>query len=418
MVGIVLAATVGTGWAQDEEKKTPRERLRELEKEMEELKKEFGEEGEDGAAKREPETVEEDAPTDRISALSRIVRRTRVGGYFDFEYFDFRHDDSHFDQHRLIVQLSSYLHERLFFNSEIEYEHGAGEIKVEQAYLDFLIHDAINFRAGVVLVPLGKLNLLHDSDYRDLTLRPLTETYIIPSTWMEDAAGFWGSLPLGPVSLNWEAYVTQGLTADLSLKKGLRDARPSLEDDNNSDKSYCARLELVAFDGHLTVGTAGYRGRFDDDGHETVFVYAADATISVPMPKSGGWFPGPLELRMEAARFTADDAVNGAGADTPPRGAGAFAQLSFHFFPPFLKESFLGAGFDNPAFTLVALWDAVQIDDPNTDRWNHQRRLSFGLNFRPIEQVAFKVEYVDEDSDTQYGNVQQDGWVASVAVGF
>ena len=178
------------------------------------------------------------------------------------------------------------------------------------------------------------------------------------------------------------------------------------------------RMEAVAFDGKVTFGVAGYRGRFDDDGKHTVFSYAADLTVAVPLGKGGGWISGPLELRIEAARFTADRTFTSGGAPTAPRGQGAFAQLSFHFFPPFLRDTFVGIGFDSPTFTLVALWDATAVQDPVTHRWNHQRRLSFGFNFRPIEQVAFKVEYVDEDSDEGWGNFQQDGVAASLAVGF
>ncbi|KAF0246400.1 MAG: hypothetical protein FD180_758 [Planctomycetota bacterium] len=418
VVSAVLSALLwSSAFAQEQEKSTL-ERLKELEEEIGKLKEE--QEKKDGADGKAVPALEEKKDElkehGRITALTRLINRTRIGGYFDLEFTDFREKNSTLDNHHLIIQFSSYLHERIFFNSEIEYEHAAGELGVEQAYMDFLIHDMINFRGGVVLVPVGKLNLLHDSDYRDLTLRPLTETYIIPSTWSDVGVGFFGSFFLGPVTLNYETYLVNGLREGINVKKGLRDARDVKASDNNSDKSYCLRLEAVAFDGKVTLGVAGYRGRFDDRGRHTVFSYAADLTIAVPLGSGGGWISGPLELRMEAARFTAD--LTNAGGGSSPRGAGAFVQLSFHFFPPFLKDTFLGIGFDHPTFTLVGLWDAVQIQDPVSHRWNHQRRLSVGLNFRPLEQVAFKVEYVDEDSDEIYGNFEQDGVAASIAVGF
>ncbi|MCC6738999.1 MAG: hypothetical protein IT452_08120 [Planctomycetia bacterium] len=413
----VLSALLGGVAGAEEKEKTPLERLRELEEQVDELKKELGEEPEKEGEKKEPEDPKERG---RINALTRLINRTRIGGYLDLEFTDFRHQNSTFDNHHLILQVSSYLHERLYFNSEIEYEHAAGELKVEQAYLDFLIHDMINFRGGVVLMPMGKLNVLHDSDGRDLTLRPLTTRYLIPTTWSETGVGFFGSFFLGPVTLNYETYIVNGLRGNVTVKNGLRDAADDVQKlkDNNSDKSYVARLEAVAFDGKVTFGVAGYRGRFDDDGKHTVFSYAADLTVAVPLGKGGGWISGPLELRIEAARFTADRTFTSGGAPTAPRGQGAFAQLSFHFFPPFLRDTFVGIGFDSPTFTLVALWDATAVQDPVTHRWNHQRRLSFGFNFRPIEQVAFKVEYVDEDSDEGWGNFQQDGVAASLAVGF
>ncbi len=415
-----LSALLWTSTFADEPAKTPLERLGELEKEMEALKKELGD-GKEPAAKPTAEAEPKKEPErGRINPLSRIINRTRVGGYLDLEFTDFRHENSTFDNHHLILNVSSYLHERIFLNAEIEYEHAAGELRVEQGYMDLLFHDAINFRGGIVIVPVGKLNVLHDSDMRDLTLRPLTERLIIPSTWSDLGAGFFGSFYLGPVTLNYEAYLLNGLQEGPVVDEGLHEA---VEDgvkgkDNNSDKSYALRLELVAFDGAVTFGVAGHRGRFDEDGDHTAFVYGADLTIAIPLGKGGGWITGPLELRTEAARFTADRTLTSSGSPTSPRGHGAFAQLSFHFFPPFLKDTFVGMGFDRPTFTLVGLWDALEIQDPVSHRWNHQRRLSLGFNFRPIEQVAFKVEYVKENSDEIYGNFERNGFAASVAVGF
>lgn len=420
LLGAALSLLFAT--AAPAQEKTPAERLDEMEKEIQELKEKL--EAKDGkkahteAAKSETEALKE-KERGRINALSRIINRTRIGGYFDIEYEDYRRQISEFDNHHLILQVSSYLHERLFFNSEIEYEHAAKELKIEQAYLDFLIDDFINFRAGALIVPVGKLNMLHDSDFRDLTLRPIAETILIPSTWTEVGAGFFGSFYLGPVTVNYETYIVNGLTNDFTVKNGSRDARPDLEDDNNSDKSYVARVEAVAFESALTVGVSAYRGRVDDEpGDDTVFMYSTDVTLAIPMPEAGGWIPGPLELRIEASRFTLDETLNGAGVEAPHWGKGAFAQLSFHFFPPFLKESFLGLGFEKPTFTLVLLWDAVEIHAPDAPHDNHQRRLSYGLNFRPIEQVAFKFDYVDEDSDEIFGNTEKDGFALSVAVGF
>jgi hypothetical protein len=411
--GVALCALTALAAVAQE---APLERLEKMEKEIEELKKALKEKDQ---AKKTDEATLNEKDRGRLNALSRIVNRTKVGGYFDLEFEDYRSQISEFDNHHLILQLSSYIHDRLFFNSEIEYEHAAKELKVEQAYLDFLIHDAINFRGGVIIVPVGKLNILHDSDFRDLTLRPLTESILIPSTWSEVGAGFFGSFFLGPVTLNYETYIVNGLSNNFTANNGTRNARPDLQDDNNSDKSYCARLEAVAFESVLTLGVGGYRGRVDDEpGRDTVFLYSMDVTLAIPLAKPGGWISGPLELRVEAARFTLDETLNDAGLEAPHWGRGAFAQLSFHFFPPFLKDTFLGMGFDNPTFTLVALWDAVELHVPDAAHSNHQRRLAYGLNFRPIEQVVFKFEYVDEDSDEVFGNVERDGFAASLAVGF
>jgi hypothetical protein len=55
--------------------------------------------------------------------------------------------------------------DRLRFVGELELEHGVvegleegGELELEQAYIDFLVTSAVNFRAGMLLVPVGIIN--------------------------------------------------------------------------------------------------------------------------------------------------------------------------------------------------------------------------------------------------------------------
>lgn len=409
---VAVSALLCAAVLAEETPRTPAERLEELEKEMLELKKEMGK---DGGAK--PADAPKEAPVGGV--FRRLVNRTRLGGYVDLEFYDFNGQDSFFDNHHLNLQVSSYLHDRLFVFGEVEIEHGGEAVRIEQGYLDFELTDWLTFRGGVFLQPLGRMNAMHDSDQRDLTLRPLTETLIVPTTWSDLGVGARGSFFFGPVTLNYEVYVSQGIKDEaFTVAEGLHDSGENLAPDNNHDKAASARAELVAFDGKLTFGLAGYEGNYDSKNRKRLFVYSTDLTIAIPLAKPGGWISGPLEFRIEAARFHAQPGLNADGDEVPHRGIGAYAQVSFHFFPPFLRESFLGLGFENPTFTLVGLWDAVEIDAPDGPHNNHQRRLSLGLNFRPIEQVVFKVELVRENSDEIFGNFEKRGVAASLAAGF
>ena len=42
--------------------------------------------------------------------------------------------------------------------------------------IDFEVHPALNFRGGIILSPLGRFNLAHDSPANELTDRPLVST--------------------------------------------------------------------------------------------------------------------------------------------------------------------------------------------------------------------------------------------------
>ena len=114
-----------------------------------------------------------------------------VGGYFDIQYRAHRNPvletgfegigsqgtTNGFDQQRFVPFIYADITEHVKFASEIEIEHGIRatndvEISLEFAHIDYLIHEKVNLRGGIILVPLGKFNLLHDSPLNDLTDRP------------------------------------------------------------------------------------------------------------------------------------------------------------------------------------------------------------------------------------------------------
>ena len=121
-----------------------------------------------------------------------------------------------FDQQRFVPFIYADITEHVKFASELEIEHGirgAGEneISLEFAFIDYLINEPVNLRAGIILIPIGKFNLLHDSPLNDLTDRPLVSQFVIPSTMSETGAGFYGTFYPGRTGkLDYEFYYTTG----------------------------------------------------------------------------------------------------------------------------------------------------------------------------------------------------------------
>ena len=361
-----------------------------------------------------------------ISAFTRnLLGNTTVGGYFDTEYYFPEGKASFFDQHRLILQVSSLMHERLFFNTEIEFEHGAvigggtddGELKIEQAFLDFQLFDNLILRAGAVLVPVGRLNVLHDSDFRDTTVRPLFTNVIVPTTWTETGAGFYGTFyPDEFWEINYEAYVVQGLRDLLSDGNGLRGARNSLATDDNAAKAFTARLGASPFIG-LDFGLGTYLSPIGNDGKKNLGLFVGDFS----------WTYGPFELLGEGGvvAFDATTQKNAAGVESPLIGPmwGYYLEAHYHLFPEFLQNTFLSNGFERPVFTLFAQLSQVDTDASQLNA-NDRTRIVFGLNFRPVTNTVFKLEYqwnleneaiLRNDPSKELANNQL---VASVAAGF
>jgi len=341
-----------------------------------------------------------------------------LGGYFDMEYINRKKEASTFRQHRWVMNLAAQPNDRIRFNSEVEIEYGGpqapnadGEIKVEQAYADYLINDLINVRAGAVLVPFGRYNLYHDADLQDLTDRPLLARDIIPTTWTEAGAGFFGGFEpvIGSydgLAINYEMYIVNGLDNGFS-DTGLSGGRSSVKTDDNNNKALVSRLTLSPATGQ-EVSLSGYLGKYGTAGDD-ISGFAVDSFNTF----------GPLELTSEYAYFGVEE--ENALSDLADYFQGAYVQLSHHFWFKGLNDTFLGRGFENPTFTLVGRqdWSRIHDDSDATVGPNQEIRSTLGLNYRPVESCVFKLEYQlnhTKNEVLEAGN--NNAFIASMALGF
>lgn len=338
-----------------------------------------------------------------------------VGGYMDHEFADFENTRSTFDQHRWIINVGAELGDRLRFYSEFEIEHGGvnasgtGEEKVEQAWVDYTIMDEFNLRGGALLVPFGRYNLYHDSDLQDLTARPIAARDVVPTTWTESGAGFWGefdpALNVENLKIGYEAYVINGLN-DGFTDTGLSGAKGSIETDNNNNKAWVGRVVVSPALGH-EVGFSGYHGKYNN---------LDDDITGAGIDFLTTW--GPFEFLGEYANFDVDEP---AGANVANTFEGYYLQANYHFWPAILNDTFLKTGFDDPTFTLVGRYDWAGINDDSdaTLGDNEEERLTLGLNYRPVESWVLKFEYQwneTENETLERGN--NNGFFSSVAMGF
>jgi len=138
-----------------------------------------------------------------------------VGGYFEgnTNYFseDGVSEGFSMEARRFNIFLFSSIHPRIRFLSELEFEHGVEEIALETAVLDFEIHPAAIFRAGILLAPIGDFNQNHDSPKWEFIDRPLVSTEIIPSTLSEVAFGLLGKYFFEKWGLGYHLYLVNGL---------------------------------------------------------------------------------------------------------------------------------------------------------------------------------------------------------------
>ena len=169
-------------------------------------------------------------------AAAKIYKKERgvsIGGYGEFTYLNQANQNQSgdsilaskfpdkIDVLRIVFYFGYKFTDNLLLNTEIEYEH-ANELGVEFAYIDYLWRDYLNFRAGLLLSPMGFINQLHEPPIFLGVNRPQTERYIIPTTWREVGAGFFGNW----AGFSYKLYVMNGFNGiKFSAKTGIRGGR-------------------------------------------------------------------------------------------------------------------------------------------------------------------------------------------------
>jgi hypothetical protein len=208
-------------------------------------------------------------------AASRVYGRNpglSIGGYGEFHFAQPLGDasDRRSDFLRFITYFGYKFSESLVMNTEIEFEHAttsenfegrAGEVSVEFGYIDFLLHEAANVRAGTVLVPMGFVNRIHEPPFFHGNLRPEVETRIIPTTWRELGVGLHGE---SGSRVRYEAYVVNGFDAMRFGASGVRDGRQKGNRPIWEDVAGVVSLDVSAAPG-VRVGGSAYYGEADQN---------------------------------------------------------------------------------------------------------------------------------------------------------
>jgi hypothetical protein len=336
------------------------------------------------------------------SKVYRIERGVSIGGYGEMLYQNFsseREDGApsgridEIDFLRAIVYVGYKFNDRILVNSEIEFEHastgGGGEASVEFAYVDFSLRPEIGIRGGLLLVPVGFINELHEPPIFYGARRPEVEQAIIPTTWRENGAGVFGSAGL----FEYRAYAVAGLASSGFTSAGIRGGRQKGARSKAADFAFTGRLDLAGIP-DLLLGASFFTG--DSGQGATVGGQSVGGRVSLfdlhaQYRRRGLYFRG-LYVKGSIADAALIDAQNGLTGDRSvgedqfgwyleaaydlmtlaPRGDWAVA--------PYLRFERLDPQEDVPPGFAK---------NPATNR----SVLTVGLDVKPISRVVVKADY-------------------------
>ena len=331
-----------------------------------------------------------------------------IGGYGEFLYSNIESrnlpdgtrspNERTVDALRLILYTGYKFTDTIVFNSEVEFEHGGysdehveGEAVVEFAYLDFLMNKAFNVRAGMVLLPLGFQNEQHEPPAFLGARRSFTERYVIPSTWHENGVGIHGEFP---ANLSYRLFLVNGLDA-LGRREGLTEGfsgegikggRQAGKEALATSLAWTGRLDWNPVPG-TTVGAGFYTGNSNQSGEGEALrtnLYEVHAEY-----RAHGW-----QARGLFARITnGESAVDNLPLGSAPREVGT------EQFGGYLELGYdLWAGRGKQSLVPFARWERLNtqqkvVSGVEVTGEFDRTVLTFGVNYKPIPQVAVKVDY-------------------------
>ena len=249
----------------DDEELAREDRIQELERKVQVLAEELERTRTELAVPEEPELKSSYGLGPAASKVYDVTRGLSLGGYAEGVYTALVKDkgdrNNTIDALRFVLYAGYKFTDRIVFNSEVEIEHAStgesGSVSLEFATLDFLLADWANPRIGLLLLPMGFLNEIHEPPFYFGTHRPEAEQRIIPSTWRENGLGLFGSF-FGD-QLEYKIYGVNGFDASGFSAAGLRGGRQKGSKALADDFAFVGRLDWTPLPG-LLLGGSGYVG--------------------------------------------------------------------------------------------------------------------------------------------------------------
>jgi hypothetical protein len=321
---------------------------------------------------------------------TRLAGRTAIGGYAEAHARLGREDgatvESGFVAKRFNLFANATVSDIVRFAAELEFEDGGEEVKLEFAAIDLRVHPALTVRGGMILSPLGRFNLSHDSPLNEFTDRPVASTDLVGVALSEPGFGALGQFGAGRDGrVTYEAYLTNGFHSGLidDAEDGTRIplGRGNLED-NNSQPAFVGRVAWSPSVG-TELGVSTHRGAYN------VF---SDGAVDIDERRSLAVSVVDAELTYRGTRIAMEAAW--ASIDVPDALRGIYAERQSGWYAEIVRP--FGRGWistlPTSAFALKARAESVDFDaDLDGD---DLRQASGGVNFRPTEDTVVKLEYV------------------------
>jgi hypothetical protein len=341
-----------------------------------------------------------ETPIENALGRTQAMSGSAFGGYGELTLNAPSKGEAIVDLRRVVLFFGHDFTDRIRFYSEVEVEHAvssaddAGEVEIEQAFLDGLLDRRVNLRAGLILMPVGIVNVYHEPPSFNGVDRPDVDEFVIPSTWREPGFGIFGELT---ENLRYQLYLVNGFNANgFTAESAIREGHQEGQLAHAGDFGAVARLDYEPVLGTV-VGASAYVATAGNTLAETVG--------SVPV----SLFEVDARTRWHAFTARAELAflfIGDADKLSTALAHGTEEQMAAGPISSQSRGGYLELGYDllslgpptEQNLTAFGRFDYVdtQADVPaGLDAELEFRRYTgtFGLVWRPIPQIGIKADY-------------------------
>lgn len=335
-----------------------------------------------------------------------------IGGYLETNWQKLTTDgitEGHqFQARRLSIFMSSAISKRVKFLSELEFEEGGKEISIEFASVDVEFHPLVNFRAGIIINPIGAFNQNHDGPKWEFTDRPISATQMLPGTFSNSGAGLFGKKYSGNWMFGYEAYFSGSFdnsiidnTEGKTFLPSAKENPERFEEINSGEPLFTGKIAIR----NSKIGEIGlsYMGgiynKFNNDGiivdvPRRVNVYAVDFNTTLPKIKTfitGEW----AWIHVDVPETYTQQFGN--------KQHGGFVDI----VQPVLKRKMLD--WENASLNVACRleyvdWNVGRFNETNGNIGEHLWSIMPAISFRPTSQTVIRLNYRLQKQTDIFGN--------------
>ncbi|MBL4900165.1 MAG: porin [Colwellia sp.] len=313
-----------------------------------------------------------------VNAEGSLLSNTTIGGYGELHYNNYEDTDAKVDFHRFVLFFGHEFSDSVRFFSEFELEHSiagdgkAGEVELEQAYVEIDINEEVSSKVGLFLIPVGIINETHEPPTFYGVERNGVEKNIIPATWWEAGVAF-NFKPAAGVSI--DGAVTSGLSVsdDFSIRGG----RQKVAKATAENLAYTGRVKYTAIAGLELAATLQYQTDITQGGADASFTAPIDSADATLLEMHAIYQVDGFTVRALYARWDIDgDEAKALGRDE---------QTGWYVEPSYKVNEKVGV------FARYSEYDKNAGNSASTA----VESTSVGVNYYIHENVVIKADYED-----------------------